>query len=69
MNGRPAVPTLVALALGAAALGILCSLPLLVRETHYTFAAFMFLGQPLLAAGFFFFAWKVLSDLRRRGLL
>ena len=69
MNARPPIPRLVSLALGANALGILLCLPLLVRETPYTFVAFMFLGQPLLAAAFVLFAWKVLRDLRRQKLL
>lgn len=69
MKGRPCFPPQVALALAFGALGILACLPLLVRETPYTFAAFMFLGQPLLAVGVLFFAWKVVNDLRRRELL
>jgi len=60
---------LVRLSLATAALGVLTSLPLLVRETAYTLVLFMFLGQPLFAAGFAFFAWKVFRDLRSKELL
>jgi hypothetical protein len=49
--------------------GVLISLGLLVRETPYTLALFMFAGQPLLAIGFSLFAWRVVRDLRRTGLL
>jgi len=60
---------LVRLSLGAAALGVIASLPVLMRETAYTLVLFMFVAQPLLAAGFVFFVWKVFRDLRRKDLL
>jgi hypothetical protein len=60
---------LVRLSLAAAALGVLASLPVLVRETAYTLVLFMFVAQPLLVAGFVFFAWKVFRDLRRKELI
>ena len=69
MNGRPEVPTLVRLSLGAAALGVLLCLPLVIKETPYTFVIFMFLGQPVLAAAFLLFAWQVFRDLRNKQLL
>ena len=69
-SGPPWKPSvLVRLSLGAAALGALSCLPLLLRETAYTLVLFMFVGQPLFAAGFVFFAWKVFRDLRRKELL
>lgn len=61
--------TLVRLSLGASLLGVLLSLPLLLRETAYTMVLFMFVSQPLLLAGFAFFVWKVFRDLRRKELL
>ena len=60
---------LVRLSLAAAALGVLASLPVLVRETAYTLVLFMFVAQPLLVAGFVFFVWKVFRDLRRKELI
>ena len=65
----PGVPTLVRLSLAAAILGTLVCLPLLIKETPYTFVAFMFLGQPLLLIAFVLFAWKVFQDLRRKQLI
>jgi len=69
MNAAPKVSVLVRLSLGAAILGILLCLPLVVRETPYTFVIFMFLAQPLLAIGFVLFAWKVFRDLKSKQLL
>lgn len=70
MNDRPTtVPLPVRLSLWAAALGVLACLPLVLKETPYTFVLFMFLGQPLLAFAFIFFAWQVFSDLRRKQVL
>ncbi|MDQ5856987.1 MAG: hypothetical protein M3542_01740 [Acidobacteriota bacterium] len=69
-SGPPWKPSvLVRLSLGAAALGVFACLPLLLRETAYTLVLFMFVGQPLFAAGFVFFAWKVFRDLRRKELI
>lgn len=56
------------LAIIATALGVLVSLMLLVQQTPYTLAAFMFVGQPLLVLGGILFAWHVVRDLRRAGL-
>ena len=69
MNERPNIPVLVRLSLGASALGALSCLPLAVRENPYTFVVFMFLGQPLLALGFVFFAAQVFRDLKSKQLL
>ena len=69
MNDRPVVPTPVRLSLGAAALGVLLCLPLVIQETPYTFVIFMFLAQPMLAAAFLLFAWQVFRDLRNKQLL
>ena len=69
MNTRPEVPTLVRLSLGAAALGVLLCLPLVIQETPWTFVIFMFLSQPLLAAAFLLFAWQVFRDLRSKQIL
>ena len=66
---KPKIPLLVRLSLGTAILGVLLCLPLLVRETPYTFVIFMFLGQPLLAIAFLLFVAKVIGDLRSRELL
>jgi hypothetical protein len=63
------VPPLVTLAIASTIAGISICLLLLVRETPYTLTAFMFLGQPLLAAGFVFYAWNVILDLKRKELL
>jgi hypothetical protein len=68
-GGRPKVSLLVRLSLAAAILGILVCLPLLIKETPYTFVAFMFLGQPLLFISFGLFAWKVFQDLRGKQLI
>jgi hypothetical protein len=57
------------IALASAALGILISLALLVKETPYTLVAFMFLGQPLLLLGFILLGVHVFRDLRARGIL
>jgi hypothetical protein len=65
----PRVPALVRLSLAAAILGTLVCLPLLIKETPYTFVAFMFLGQPLLLIAFALFAWKVFQDLRGKQLI
>ena len=69
MTEQPGVPTLVRLSLGAAALGVLLCLPLVIHETPWTFVIFMFLAQPVLAAAFLFFAWQVFRDLRAKQLL
>jgi hypothetical protein len=69
MNDQPKVSVLVRWSLIAEGLGILLCLPLLVKETPYTFVAFMFLGQPLLVIAFALFTWKVFRDLRSKQLL
>ena len=69
MSDRAEVPTLVRLSLGAAALGVLLCLPLVIQETPWTFVIFMFLSQPLLAAAFLLFAWQVFRDLRSKQIL
>jgi hypothetical protein len=56
-------------AIACAALGILVSLSLLVRETPYTLVAFMFVGQPLILVAFLLLSVSVLRDLRGRGVL
>ena len=56
-------------AIVAAALGILVSLALLLRETPYTLVAFMFVGQPLLVIAFLLLALEAFQDLRSRGVL
>lgn len=53
----------------AALLGTATCLPLLIRETPYTFVLFMFVAQPLLAVAFLLFTVKVFQDLRRGHLL
>lgn len=55
---------LVRASIAAALLGIAGCLPLLLRETPYTFVLFMFVAQPLLAAAFLLFTVKVFHDLR-----
>jgi hypothetical protein len=64
MNETARPPTLVRLALAFAIAGVLVCLPLLIRETPYTFVVFMFLGQPLLALGFILFSISVIRDLK-----
>jgi hypothetical protein len=49
--------------------GIATTLPLLIKETPYTFVLFMFVGQPLLGVAFVLFVLKVFGDLRRGSLL
>lgn len=49
--------------------GVLVCLALLMRQTPYTLTAFMFLGQPLLIVAATLFGWRVVRDLKRRGLL
>ncbi len=56
---------LVRFSIGAALLGIGTCMPLLIRETPYTFVLFMFIAQPLLAVAFLLFTVKVFQDLRR----
>ena len=51
------------------AVGLLLSLGLLVRETPYTWTAFMFIGQPLLFAGMLLLLISVVAELRHRGVL
>jgi hypothetical protein len=67
MARKPSV--LVRLSIAATAAGVLACLPLLLKETAYTLVLFMFVGQPLLAAGFVFLGWKVFRDLRNRELI
>jgi hypothetical protein len=69
MSDRARIPLLVKLSLASTILGVVFCLPLLVRETHYTFVLFMFFGQPFLGLGFVLFAWKVFRDLRTKELL
>jgi hypothetical protein len=71
MSAAPArrLSVLVRLSLAAAALGVLACLPVLVHESAYTLVLFMFVAQPLLAAAFLFFVWKVFRDLRRKELI
>ena len=56
-------------AIVAAALGIVVSLALLLKETPYTLVAFMFVGQPLLVIAFLLLAFQAFQDLRSRGVL
>ena len=56
-------------AIATAALGVLISLALLIRETPYTLVAFMFLAQPLLLLAFLLLGVQVVRDLRTRGVL
>ena len=63
------VPLLVTLAISCTVVGLVVCLLLLVRETPYTLTAFMFVGQPLLVAGFALYAWKVIRDLKRKEVL
>jgi hypothetical protein len=60
---------LVRASIAAALLGIMTCLPLLIRETPYTFVLFMFVAQPLLAVAFLLFTIKVFGDLRSGHLL
>ena len=70
MSAAPAFGSrLVRASIVAALLGILTCLPLLIRETPYTFVLFMFVAQPLLAAAFLLFTVKVFRDLRSGHLL
>lgn len=69
MNAVERPTGLVRWAVVSCALGILLTLPLLLKETPYTFTAFMFLGQPLLLLAFALFGIRVFKDLRARKLL
>ena len=69
MTERPRVPRLLWSVVWTTLAGVLVCLALLIRQTPYTLTAFMFLGQPLLVAAVALFAWRVLRDLRRRGLV
>jgi hypothetical protein len=69
MSGLAEISKLLRGAIAAAIVGLLVCLALLVRETPYTLAAFMFLGQPLLAVAFLLFTIKVFRDLRAKKLL
>jgi hypothetical protein len=67
MTDGPRVPGVLRGAILSTAAGVAVSLVLLVEETPYTLAAFMLLGQPLLAVGWGLLAWEVFRGLRRRG--
>jgi hypothetical protein len=69
VTDAPGSERLLLFAIFASGLGILLTLPLLLRETPYTFTLFMFVGQPLLFLGFALFTIKVFRDLRSRKLL
>jgi hypothetical protein len=69
MTDSHASPRNIRRAIVLAAVGTIACLALLVRETPYTFALFMFLGQPLLLCAFGLFAWEVVQDLRGKGVL
>ncbi len=69
MSVRVSDTGLVRAAIVAAIAGVATCLPLLIRETPYTFVLFMFVAQPLLAAAFLLFTVKVFRDLRSRYLL
>jgi hypothetical protein len=55
-------------AIASSSAGVVVSLALLVRETPYTLAAFMFLGQPLLLLGMLLFMAHALGGMRGRGM-
>ena len=59
------IPLIVRLSFAATLLGVIFCLPLLIKETPYTFVVFMFLGQPLLGIGFILFAINVFRDLKK----
>lgn len=59
---------LVRASIATAIAGVAGSLPLLLKETPYTFVLFMFVAQPLLAAAFLLLVIKVFRDLRSRYL-
>ena len=65
----PAPQRLLWFAIVACGSGILLTLPLLLKETPYTFTLFMFVGQPLLMLGFVLFVIRVFQDLRSKRLL
>ena len=67
MSSRPGSAIRAAVVL--AALGTLVCLALLIRETPWTLTAFMFLGQPLIAAALVIYLAHVIRDVRRSGLL
>lgn len=69
MNAGPWDTRLVRGSIAAALAGIVACLPLLIRETPYTFVLFMFVAQPLLAIAFLLFTIKVFRDLRRGQLI
>jgi hypothetical protein len=62
--GSP-VTRLVRFSFASTLLGIVFCLPLLIKETPYTFVVFMFVGQPLLGIGFLLFAINVFRDLKK----
>jgi len=64
-NPSSEIPLIVRLSFAATLLGVIFCLPLLIKETPYTFVVFMFLGQPLLGIGFILFAINVFRDLKR----
>ena len=61
--------SLLRVAIGLAALGLVLCIWLLVQVTWYNFVAFMVLAQPLLLAALVIFVIVAARDLRRRGLL
>ena len=64
-NPSSEIPLIVRLSFAATLLGVIFCLPLLIKETPYTFVVFMFLGQPLLGIGFILFAINVFRDLKK----
>lgn len=69
MTERPRVPRVLWGVVWTTLAGILACLALLIRQTPYTLTVFMFLGQPLLVVAVMLFGWRVLRDLRGRGLV
>jgi len=57
------------LSLLLASLAMVLAIPLLIKETAYTFVLFMFVGPPLLLAAAVALGWVIYSELRARQVL
>ena len=59
----------VRIALIAAWLSVLLSIPLLIKETAYTFVLFFFAGPTLLLLALGFLGWAIMKELRQKQVL
>ncbi|HTY40266.1 MAG TPA: hypothetical protein VMH79_00185 [Thermoanaerobaculia bacterium] len=56
-------------AVALTAIAVVLSIALLIKETAYLFAAFMFLGPTLLLLAMILLVWTILDELRSKKVL